>query len=228
MAIFNLNSVFPPFPAILPLQLPQDLPQLEVRDTPKLHPWTQCFWAISPRVPSPKLPTLRGLSHAGCIHCLDINLIKPHPPTQGPISPHSGGWGQQSWSRAWGEGLGGQGRALFGGGGCTSRLLLAGESALVAMHQHGLGTGSVKWCSLISEAMPPGGCSPISRVQPPVVMDPPHARCDALPPPRGDAPPFPRPRRCHSGLASGQEHPQLPSGRDGNASPAHPIPVPAP
>lgn len=85
-------------------------------------------------------------------------------------------------------------------------------------------------------AMSPGGWSPIPRVQPPGVMDPipsamlPHPQTDSTP--RGDALPSPRPRRCHSGLAAGQELPQLPPGLPAGAgrdtSPSHPMPVPAP
>lgn len=169
------------------------------------------FWGyITTRSPA---PTCRhwGLSHTGCILRLEINLIKPHPPTLDPGSPHSEGRRQQ---QGWG---GGEGTVWWG---LHFLAALGWESSLVAIHQPGLGTGSVGCCSSISKTMhtpgaawprslgrcwsipavmnPAGGCSPFPRLQPPRVMDP-HPFCDA--PPSPGTPQMPLRARCCPGAS---------------------------
>lgn len=123
VAVFNLNPVSP-FPVISPLQSPQCIhprkPSWRLGTPTYCTPGPSALGRGHPGVPSPNPPMLAGLTHAGCIHCLDVNLIKPCPLARTRCSPALipvAGW-------LWGDGreggsspragLGGQGRARLG------------------------------------------------------------------------------------------------------------------
>lgn len=159
MAVFNLNFVFLHSLQSSPSNSPSIYPRTPSwrLGTPQTAPWDSVFWGYI-TLGSPA-PTCRhwGLSHTGCILCLEINLIKPHPPTLDPGSPHSEGRRQQ---QGWGGRGGRGGHCLVG---VALPAALGWESSLVAIHQPGLGTGSVGCCSSISKTMHmPGAAWPQS------------------------------------------------------------------